>query len=370
MRGAIAGRLALAVAAASIATAAAAVPSDEAIERIVADEVAKVATPGGTGAAAVVRIGGRTLFFNFGLAERASKTPVTSDSLFNLASVSKVFDTALLAQAAVRGDLALDEPIGRAIKELRPGSAIGKVTFGQLASFTSGFDLPQDHPPWPHAHYTWPKFVRMLNAWKPGKDHRRGEDYIYSHAGIMLLHVALERRFAMPYAALLETRLLRPLGFDATLLPLRGKNDVAHLPPHLMRRAVQGYTGDGKPHGKRGTMGSYYDWPGTGQMFSTARDMAQFLALQIDPPEEWRAAVALAHRRVTDIAPGKGQAMAWEIQEVNPTLIDKNGGLHNGTTYIGTVAGRRLGLVLLFNRGNLNGRDVGQPILRRLAAED
>jgi beta-lactamase class C len=56
------------------------------------------------GAAIAVRMDGRTKFFNYGLAERANERPVTSDSLFNVASIRKVFEATLLAEAVNVGD--------------------------------------------------------------------------------------------------------------------------------------------------------------------------------------------------------------------------------------------------------------------------
>jgi beta-lactamase class C len=334
-----------------------------------------VLRPDGIGAAVAIRINGRSLFFNFGFADRASGRPITSDSLFNLASVSKVFDVTLLSLAALQGEVRLDDPVTKHVVELESGGDIHQVTLGQLASFTSGFSLPQDNPPWPEAHYTLPEFLRHLRNWKIDENHERGKQYIYSHAGFMLLHLALERRFATPYGALLEQRLLHRLDLSSTALPLRGANNIARLPPALARRTVQGHSGKGKPIGAPGDMQGYYHWPGTGQMFSSARDMATFLAAQLgerpaDP--QLRAAIELSHRQIarTDREPHIMQALAWEVHHVAHTIVDKNGGLNNTTTYIGMIPQKRIGAVILINRGELNGRDVGHPILLRLASPE
>jgi beta-lactamase class C len=348
---------------------------DADVQQIVAQEVGKVLRPEGIGAAVAIRINGRTLFFNFGFADRASKRPITSDSLFNLASVSKVFDATLLSLAVRQGEVRLDDPVTKYIAELKSGGDIDQVTLGQLVSFTSGFSLPQDQPPWPQAHYTLPKFLRYLRDWKIDKDHERGKQYSYSHAGFMLLHLALERRFGMPYGALLEQRLLRRIDLSSTTLPLRGAGSVARLAPSLGRRAVQGYSGKGEPIGKPGNMQGYYHWPGTGQMFSSARDMAAFLTAQLgEAPDDplLREAIELSHREIarTDREPHIMQAQAWEVHHVANTIIDKNGGLNNTTTYIGMIPEKRIGVVVLINRGELNGRDVGHPILLRLASPE
>ena len=65
---------------------------------------------------------------------------------------------------------------------------------------------------------------------------------LYSHAGILLLHVALERRFGMPYAALLEQKLLRRLGLSSTMQPIRGAHSAGTFAHSLRDRVAQGYT--------------------------------------------------------------------------------------------------------------------------------
>ena len=86
--------------------------SKSSVAQVVAREVAPLLPADEAGGVAVaVRIGGRTLFYNFGLADLAGRRPVTSDLLFNLASISKVFDATLLAQAVLRGEMSLDDPV-------------------------------------------------------------------------------------------------------------------------------------------------------------------------------------------------------------------------------------------------------------------
>jgi beta-lactamase class C len=347
--------------------------TDAEVRQVVAEGIQNALHPKGIGAAVAVRIDGRTLYFNFGFADRASKRPITSDSLFNIASLGKVFDVTLLSLVVRQGEVALDDPVAKYVAELRQGGDIRQVTLGQLATFTSGLSLPQDRPPWPAAHYTLPKFLNYLRNWKIAKDHQRGKKYLYSHAGFMLLHVALERRFGMPYSALLEQRLLRPVDLSSTTLPLRGENSVGLLTPSLKARAVQGYRGDGKRIGKPGHMEGHYRWPGTGQMFSSARDLATLLAahigeLPLDPL--LLEAIDLTHQEVAPIRPNVTQAQAWEVHHGPVTIIDKNAGLTNVTAYIGMIPSKQLGTVILVNRGDLDGRHFGHPILQRLALPD
>src|SRR5437870_81478 len=80
------------------------------------------------GVAVAVRIKGRTLFFNYGLASLANNRPITPDLLFNLASLGKIFDTALLAQAITQGEIKFDDPASKYVPELEQGGDIRRVT--------------------------------------------------------------------------------------------------------------------------------------------------------------------------------------------------------------------------------------------------
>src|SRR5207244_9382765 len=136
--------------------------------------------------------------------------------------------------------------------ELEQGGDIGRLTIGQLAAHTSGLLLPHDHPPWPTDGYTFASFIGVLNAWKADKEQEPGHQHIYSHAGYVLLQLALERRFAVPIADLLGERVLRPLGLSSTALPARNNDGRAALPAPPPARAVPGYDELGNPKGGPG----------------------------------------------------------------------------------------------------------------------
>lgn len=320
------------------------------------------------GMAVALRIGDRMQFFNYGFANMASREPITSDSLFNLASLRKVLEVTVLADAVQRGELSLDDPAAKYVTELQAGGAIRKVTLGQLASHSSGLLLPTDHPPWPTQGYTFDQFIRILNDWTPPAGHRPGEAHTYTHAGYVLLQLALERRFAMPIGQLLEERLLKPLGMTSTVLrerPLAG-------PQAALPLAVQGYGEDGDPIGAPGNQQSYYDFSGTGQVFSSARDLATLVSAYLGTTlvtPELRAAMQLAQRDVIDMSESMSQALAWEIgRENGMTIVDKPGGINNASAYIGMIPDRQIGLVILVNRGDRNPHEiVRKTILPRLA---
>src|SRR5262249_21934478 len=213
--------------------------SDAELEQLITREIVPMVDDV-AGAAIAVRMDGRTTFFNYGLAERANKRPITSESLFNVASIRKVFEATLLAEAVKRRELSLSDRAADYVTELREGEYISRVTLGQLASHTSGLLLPTDHPPWPNYRYSLPDFLRVLNTWTPSEGQEPGKQLTYTHAGYVLLQLALERRFATPIAQLIEQRLFKPLGLSSTCIPKRGTDGRAQLAPELILRAVQG----------------------------------------------------------------------------------------------------------------------------------
>src|SRR5215469_8750355 len=326
------------------------------VERIVARGVSAMVPANGAGGVAVaVHIARRTLFFNYGFADKGERRPITPDSLFNVASVRKVFEAALLARAVERGELKLDDPVNKYVTELN-GAYISQVTVGELAAHTSGLLLPSDHPPWPMEHYSLHGFLDALNAWTQQSGEAPGQQRIYTHAGYVLLQLVLERRYGRPIDELIERGITAPLGMLSTLVPERGPNDQAIMATELLHRAVQGYGKDDAAIGLPGNQQGYFDFPGTGQMFSSARDLAIMLAACLgEQPidQKLHAALQVSQHEAYRINAQHAQALAWEIEnEPNLTIVDKPGGLNNASAYIGLVPERKLGIVILINRGD------------------
>jgi beta-lactamase class C len=345
---------------------------DTKVEQIIVPAMgALVPAEGPGGVSVAVLIQGRTLYFNQGFAEQTTKRPITSESLFNVASVRKVFEATLVAEGVLRGELSMQDPVNKYVRELH-GAYISRVTIGELATHTSGLLLPTDHPPWPNASYSLSEFLDVLNAWTPEHGEDPGKQRIYTHAGYVLLQLALERRYGMPIAALIENRILKPLRMDSTLVPEREPDNRAVMSAQFMQRAVQGYSGEGKPIGSPGNQQSYYDFPGTGQMFSSAHDLAVLAGACLDEEEGdalLQQALQLTQREAFRVNAQYGQAMAWEVNDLSgPTIVDKPGGLNNTSAYMGLVPQQKIAIVILSNRGDIHPYDAARAtILPELA---
>jgi beta-lactamase class C len=213
----------------------------------------------------------------------------------------------------------------------------------------------------------------MLNAWTPRAGEEPGKQRIYTHAGYVLLQLALERRYGVPIGQLVESRILTPLGMHSTLIPERGRDNRAIMPPELLQKTVQGYSDRGTPIGPPGNQQSYFDFPGTGQMFSSARDLVTLMAACIDgnvADPQLREALRMTQREVFHIDKEFGQAMAWENVDLGDLdIVDKPGGLNNASSYLGLVPARKIGLLLLANRGEFS-HEIGRyQILPALARQ-
>src|SRR5205814_2936250 len=105
-----------------------------------------------------------------------------------------------------------------------------------------------------------------------------------------------------------------------TYLPERGPDNPAIMVPKLLKRVVQGYSDLDQVIRSPGDQQSYYDFPGTGQMFSSARDLAAFLAACIDGEvidPQLRQALQMTQRETFHVTEKFGQAMAWENVHLN-----------------------------------------------------
>jgi len=341
---------------------------DAKVRSLVAAHLAPAATGGAGGLAVAVYADGHVQFFDYG--NGTGRQPVTPDTLFNLASLRKIFEATLIALGTIRGEFSLDDPVSKYVSELN-GDYIGRVTIGELVTHTSGLLLPTDHPPWPNASFTRAQFFDMLNAWTPQAGEQPGRQRIYSHAGYVLLQVALERRYRKPIHELIESRILKPLGMHSTYLPERGPDNRAIMPSELLRETVQGYSHQGMPIGPPGNQQSYYDFPGTGQMFSTARDLSILVAACLDgkvSDPQLREALRMTQHETFHVSPKFGQAMGWENVHLDDVdIVDKPGGLNNASAYIGLVPAKRIGIVLLANRGDFPHENARYRVLPALS---
>jgi CubicO group peptidase (beta-lactamase class C family) len=89
------------------------------------------------GMAVGLTITGKQYLFNYGVASRATRKPVTDDTLFELGSITKTFTATLASYAQRTGSLSLADKTSKYLPSLQ-GSKFGDVTLLNLGTHTSG----------------------------------------------------------------------------------------------------------------------------------------------------------------------------------------------------------------------------------------
>jgi len=144
----------------------------------------------------------------------AANVPLTADTLFPVASITKLATALAVLRLVATGALALDDRLDALLPDAR---AAGRgITVRMLLSHTSG--LPGDLAP-AAAPYTpsltWPMLAAACLAAPVSRPPR--SRVTYSNVGIGLLAVIVERRTGMPFADGLAELVLDPLGIKGFL---------------------------------------------------------------------------------------------------------------------------------------------------------
>ncbi|MCE0464559.1 class C beta-lactamase [Pseudomonas uvaldensis] len=183
------------------------------------------------GMAVAVTVGGQPRYFNYGVASKDTKNPVTDQTLFEIGSVSKTFTATLGAYALAQGKLSLSDPAGRYAPELQ-GSALDAIPLLNLATYTPGglplqFPDEADHPQ---------RMFDYFKAWKPL--YPTGTQRLYSNPSIGLFGYLAARSLDRPFDEAMENVVMPGLGL---------KHSYLNVPSEQSSRYAQGYAKDGKP---------------------------------------------------------------------------------------------------------------------------
>lgn len=218
---------------------------------LLTDARAALGSPNGYGTVAVATIrDGQVAWAGF-----PTHQPVDEHTRYESGSIAKTFTGILLADAVVRGEVALQDPLERHLPELT-GTPAGSVTLEELASHRSG--LPNlAHMPTAQAMvedlagealtvYTDTTTADLIGQAQTLQLTNRGT-MAYSNLGAALVGHALARTGGAPdWPAYVTERLFLPLGMTATRIAPPGDPDPDLITPHLSGgRAVEAWTGTG-----------------------------------------------------------------------------------------------------------------------------
>lgn len=320
------------------------------------------------GLAIAISVEGQQHFYNFGVASKMTATKVTSDTLFEVGSISKTLTATLATYAQANGQLSLTKTVSTYLPELR-NTPFGNVTLIGLATHTAGgfpLQVPDDVQ-------NDTQLMAYLKAWQPA--YPQGTQRSYANPSIGMLGVIAAKRMNMPYTEAMQDHLLPGLGMKSSYL---------QIPDSEMHRYAQGYNKEDAPV----RLGAGVLADEAYGLKTSARDLIHFAELnaglgQVSPP--LRRALDTTHTGYFRAGPmtqdlvweqypypvtlaalveGNSNAMAYDTQPVealNPPLapradswINKTGSTNGFGGYIAFVPAKKQALVILANKNYPN----------------
>jgi CubicO group peptidase (beta-lactamase class C family) len=329
-------------------------PAGEWIPVAMADALAQGALQEGAPGVSIAIAHGETRFSRGFGRDIVPGAPVTPQTIFQIASLTKQFTAAAILALDEEGRLSVADPVTRWIPEL--DLAPRNVTLHHLLTHTSGLRTETELLVDPYSPIAQADMIELIES--RGFASEPGTAEAYNNAGYWLLGVVVERVTGLSYGSFLEGRFFVPLG--------------------LTRTAVCG-TGPAVPV----PVGSYELFGGTtparpidmsvagaaGALCSTAGDLV-----------EWSRALSSGRA----VSAASFQKMIAPATLSDGTSLDYGYGLGLGTiggafalTHAGTIPGfqtysvhipsRRITVVVLVNA--LSSRTWARAIARALAAE-
>jgi serine-type D-Ala-D-Ala carboxypeptidase/endopeptidase len=316
------------------------VPSDEAIREILQTRVDSARA---VGIVVGVVENGQRRYVAAGAAGEG-RQPLDEHTLFEIGSITKVFNALLLADAVVRGEARLDQPVAGLLPAgTRVPSREGEeITLRKLATHRSGLPrlpspfIPAD-PEDPYADYGADDLIAFLAAHE--LEHTPGMRGEYSNLGAGLLGFALAHRAGTSWEALARERVLAPLGMRETF---------QQVPPEAQPRFSQGFSNRLEPV-------SYWNvdaLAGAGALRSTAADMLTFLeaglAAGSGPLGRAMALSQEAHAPIEGSSAMMG--LGWQIRSLRGSTVHMHGGGTGGFAAVAALDRERgVGVVVLSN---------------------
>ncbi|WP_163999566.1 serine hydrolase domain-containing protein [Pyxidicoccus caerfyrddinensis] len=196
------------------------------------------------GVAVGLIVGGKLVYAKgFGYADHAGKVPVTPDTVFVAASLSKPIASWVTMRLAEQGRVQLDKPVAEVLSPwpLAQNEFDHRlITIRRLLSHTAGTTLG--------GYQGWLEFKELpsLEESLAGKTNGRGAvelfapvgaKFQYSGGGYTLMQLAIERTTQRKYSDLARELVFRPLGM---------KHSSVAMTPEVLAGAAQGHGDDGK----------------------------------------------------------------------------------------------------------------------------
>ncbi|WP_372784108.1 serine hydrolase domain-containing protein [Phenylobacterium sp.] len=325
-----------------------AVSAEGAAPRTLAVRMAELKVPGVS--VAFIENGKVKWTRTYGVAAAGGTQPVTPETLFQAASMSKAFAAAAALRLVEQGRLDLDEDINDRLKTWKvppsPYTAEQKVTLRRLLSHTAG--LTVSGFPGYQAGTPVPAILQILDGTPPSNTpairsfETPGGAYAYSGGGYVVAQLAIIEAGGKPYPELLEELVLRPAG-------MRQSTFVQPLPEGLVRRSASGHDAKGAViPGGRNTYPEY----AAASLWTTPSDYGRFLIGLQDSHDSRPHALlrpSSAKAMMTPVDANYGLGLALGRQGGHPYIQHGGGNAGFQCDAFAFLDGSRQGLVVMTN---------------------
>jgi CubicO group peptidase (beta-lactamase class C family) len=296
----------------------------------------------------------------YGLADVAGGTPVTAQTTFNLASISKTIVGTAVMQLVEAGVVRLDDPaddglVFRAENPAHPGKPF---TNRQLLAHVSGLRdnwqildslYVQGDSPIPLGRFVQAYIEPGGSFFDPSKNFAPwppAKKFMYSNEGFALLGAAVEGASGMSFESYCERSIFQPLGMTGTAWRLADLDPALVALPHRWDAGQQAYVS----YGHYG----YPDYP-SGLLRTSASELARFLLAHMGAGT-WRGAKILEPASVAQMqtvqypAVDGTQGLAFYYwNHSTGTRLGHSGGDLGVTTEMWFRPGDRTGVIMLSN---------------------
>lgn len=271
----------------------------------------------------------------YGLASVELGVPVTPETVFEIASLTKQFTAAAILLLVEDGRVALDDPLRKFIEGIPDRWA--SITVRHLLTHTAGLgedDLPRFQG---SQLRLYPREVLLEHAMSLPLEFEPGSQWRYSDIGYYLLGVVIERASGQDYRDFLRHRIFEPLGMSST--------DVL-VPRLVVKNRAGGY---GFVDGKLGIRNFPYIEPFAHYgMVSSVLDLAKW-AEALESEKLLRR--SSLEKMWTSVTLGNGvdypYGLGWYLRDHRGYAMQSHGG--STGTYIARIPELKLTVILLSN---------------------
>jgi CubicO group peptidase (beta-lactamase class C family) len=321
----------------------------------------------------------------FGVRNVVENAPVTSDSVFRIASMTKSITAMCLIKLRDEGKLRLDDPVSEYVPELSslryPTTDSTAITVRQLLTMSAGF--PQDDP-WADRQLAIAE--ADLTDWLSGGlsfSNPPGMIFEYSNYGYAILGRIVTNVSGIPYQVYATSSILEPLGMTSSTFDI-GRVPADRLAMGYRLEANQWIEEPPLPDGAFASIGG---------LFTTIPDFARYMAFLLsgfppcDDPERgpvrrsslremqqpWRQSGIMASRATPDASlliqsDGYGYGLGCGIDSVLGYSVYHGGGLPGYGSFYRLLPDSGVGVVAFTNltySAPRNAVNDGLAILRK-----